>query len=97
MACARPQPWTWSVDVPLQIQAQKDTIEATPLPKHTISTISQYTPSTWYNSSQWEAHAAWPRLTDSRERLGKSESGAASMEVGATRWMLLRVMVVVVP
>ena len=71
--------------------------KAMPLPKHTISTISQYKTTRWCDSSQWEGACGVARLTDSRERLGKSESRAASMEVGATRWMLLRVTVVVVP
>ena len=40
-------------------------------------------------AANWSGHAAWPSLTDSRERLGKSGSRATSKFGQQTSWMLL--------
>ena len=52
-------------------------MKAMPLPKHTISAISQYKPPMMFMAANWRGHAAWPRLSDSGQSLGKSEKRAA--------------------
>ena len=59
------------VDMPLQMKAQKDAMEATPLPKHTISTISQYCTSMWCNSSQLEEACGAAKVDRQPRKVGE--------------------------